>query len=181
MGHGVNRPASVGAQGTRTIEANQTRGHLPNLVARWVRPQEWLGLLMAAGDLRAGKRGSGEWESRIGSEAANSRRRYYRYQRIGGNSLLVWVVFVIGFQVAPISLEMEQTGLTLSTLWMAVAIVFMVRAIRSDKTARHQAVTYLGMPDSVQRWVPLRDGPKSFHKWLSSQDKPGWPRKGWKR
>jgi hypothetical protein len=93
----------------------------------------------------------------------------------------VWLAFVIGFQVAHIPLETEQNGITLSTRWMVAAIVLFVRAIRSDKTARHQAVAYLGMPDSVQRWVPLRDDPKSFDKWINSQEKPGWPRKGWKR
>lgn len=136
---------------------------------------------MAAGDPRPGKRGSGDWERRIGSEAAISRRRLFRYNRIGISCLLVWLAFVIGFQVANIPLEMEKNGITLATLWMAAAIAFMVRAARSDKKARRQAVIYLSMSESVQRWVPLRDGLEAFDKWISSQDKPGWPRKGWKR
>jgi hypothetical protein len=132
---------------------------------------------MAAEDPRPGERGPRDWESRIGSEAANTLRRANRYKRIGANCGLACVVFVIGFQVAHIPLETEQTGITLSTLWMVAMIVLFTRGNRAKSKTQRQAVAYLGLPDSVRVYLPLQS-PVDLDKWISAQDQPGWPRKG---
>jgi hypothetical protein len=119
-------PLTFGRRKLEPSRRNRHRGICPNWWPIRFRWQQRLGLLMAAGDPRPGTRGSGDWERRIGSEAAISMRLMFRYLRIGTSCVLVWVAFVIGFQVANIPLEMEKNGITLSTLWMVAAIVFWV-------------------------------------------------------
>lgn len=180
MDHCVDKPASLCPQGTRTFEAEQAQGHLPKLVAHSVPVAATVGVVNGSRRPRPCKRGSGDWESRIGSEAAITLRRANRYNRIGASCGLAFVAFAIGFQLANIPLEMEQIGITLSTLWFAAMIGFFVRADRAKSKTRRQAVAYLGMSDSARPYLPLQS-PVDLDKWISAQDKPGWPRKGWRR
>ena len=110
----------------------------------------------------------------MGPQAAVSVWALLRYHWIGVSCMLLFVALEIAFQIVRMA-----PGIALSALWCLASIVFLVLSGRATSRARHQAVTYLGMPESIRWFVPLKST-ADFDKWISARNKPGWPRKGWR-
>ncbi|HEY8716999.1 hypothetical protein [Pengzhenrongella sp.] len=85
------------------------------------------------------------------------------------------MVFEIVFQIARMT-----PGIALSALWFLAMIGFFILNGRTTSRARHQAVAYLGMPESIRSYVPLKST-ADFDKWINARSRHGWPRKGWRR